>query len=120
MTNHGAAETGMNSRNLDGATLEPALAESRLAIVEFWADGCLFSRLLQPKSRRLAARYGDRLLVARCRLDGSEAIVERVGVRYLPAVVLFRAGKPLRKWYGDTPESMLVRAVESLLESEDG
>ena len=46
--------------------------------------------------------------------------MERIGVRYLPAVVLFRAGKPLRKWYGDTPESMLVRAVESLLENVDG
>jgi thioredoxin-like negative regulator of GroEL len=114
------AEAGMSPRALDGATLEPALAKSRLALVEFWADWCWFSRLLFPKSRWLAARYGDHLLVARCRLDGSEAAIARIGIRYLPAVVLFRAGKPLRKWYGDVPASGLVRAVESLAENANG
>ncbi len=120
MTGDGVVEARTDPRNLDGATLAPALAESRLAIIEFWADWCLFSRLLRSKTQRLAARYGDRLLVARCRLDQHEA-AERIGIRYLPAMVLFREGKLLRKWYGDAPESLFVRGIEKTLsENADG
>ncbi|MCB1826256.1 MAG: hypothetical protein KDJ54_17455 [Candidatus Competibacteraceae bacterium] len=38
------------SLDLDGGILETALAKNRFALVEFWAEWCLFSRLLYPKS----------------------------------------------------------------------
>lgn len=113
MTGASAGET-VDLRELDGASLEPALVENRAALVEFWADWCLFSRLLLPKSRWLAACYGTRLLVARCRLDARDPAVERFGIRYLPAVLLFEVGRPRRRWYGDTPARLLARAIESL------
>jgi len=103
------AETAMDLLELEGASLAPALAKQRWALVEFWADWCLFSRLLLPKSRWLAARYGERLLVARCRLDARDAAAAQFGIRYMPAVMLFAAGKPRLRWYGDTP----VRLLES-------
>jgi len=117
MKGDGANAIEMSLLDLDSEILETTLAESRFALVEFWAEWCLFSRLLYPKSRRLAGRYGERLLVARCHLDGGEAVIDRIGVRYLPAVMLFRGQKPLRRWYGDTPERLFVRAIESLTES---
>ena len=112
MTDDGSVEVGVDPRDLDGATLDSALVEQRLAIVEFWADWCLFSRLLYPRSRYLAAKYRDRLLVARCRLEGDEAAVERFDIRYLPAVALFRGKKLLRKWYGDVPIGTLAHSIE--------
>ena len=82
------------------------------AIVEFWAPWCPFSRLVRPKLARLAARYGNRLMVARVDVERHPAIVQAVGVEYIPALVLFRGGRPVRRLYGDRQVAELVARVE--------
>lgn len=105
-------------RQLDGADLEAALTNTRWAMVEFWADWCLFSRLLKPKMEWLAQRYPGRLTVIRCRVDGAEPVLARWRIRYLPALLLVHTGRPVHCWYGDTPVNEFCRAIQAVTEHE--
>jgi len=82
------------------------------AILEFWAEWCPYSRLLRPKLERLAERYGDRLLLARVDAEQHRGIVEAVGLEYIPALILFHGGQPVRRLYGDRHLGELVAHVE--------
>jgi thioredoxin 1 len=82
------------------------------AIVDFWAEWCPYTRLVRPKLERLAERYGARLLLARVDADRYPCIVKAVGLEYIPALVLFRGGQPVRRLYGDRHLGELVAHVE--------
>jgi thioredoxin 1 len=88
------------------------VAGGAAAIVEFWAAWCPYARLLRPKLERLAERYGDRLLLARVDADRHPGIAQMIGVEYLPALVLFRGGQPVRQLYGDRHFGELVAHVD--------
>jgi thioredoxin 1 len=92
--------------------LREIVADGVPAIVEFWAEWCPYSRLVRPKLERLAARYGDRLLLARVDAERHPGIVKAVGLEYLPALILFRGGRPVRRLYGDRHLAELVAHVE--------
>jgi len=79
---------------------------------KFWARWCPYSRLVRPKLERLAELYGNRLLLARVDAERHPGIVAAVGLEYIPALVLFRGGRPVRRLYGDRHFGELVALVE--------
>lgn len=106
-------ETAGPVRELTDDTFHQAIvAGGAPAIVEFWAEWCPYARLVRPKLERLAARYGDRLLVARGDAERHPGVVEAVGLEYIPALILFRGGQPVRRLYGDRHLGELVAHVE--------
>jgi hypothetical protein len=98
----------------DLAQVEDWARQGGSGFVELWAHWCLFSRLVQPKTALLAQRFGNRLPVARCRVEGTEAALERLRIRYLPAMLLWQHGRIRRRWYGDTHVTEFLRALESM------
>ena len=82
------------------------------ALVEFWAEWCAYSRLLPPKLAQLEERYGERLSTGRIDVERYPALVRSLGLRYIPALVLFDAGVRVRTIYGDRHLGELVAYVE--------
>jgi thioredoxin 1 len=88
------------------------VTEGVAAVVEFWAPWCPYSRLARPKLERLRQRYGERLRIGRVDADRHPALVAALGLEYIPALVLFRGGRPLRRLYGDRHLGELVAHLE--------
>lgn len=88
------------------------LADGGPALVEFRAGWCPYSLLIRPKLEGLAERYGDRLRIARADVERTPEAVREVGLEYVPALVLFRGGRPVRRLYGDRALGELVAQVE--------
>jgi thioredoxin 2 len=105
---------GVDPAEVELAQVEDLVRRGGTALVEFWADWCLFSRLVKPKTARLAALYGSRLWVARCRIAGDERALEGLAIRALPMVVLWHRGRVRRRWQGDRHVQEFVRGIESL------
>lgn len=91
------------------------LAHGGPALVEFRAGWCPYSLLIGPKLERLAERYGDRLRIGRADVERTPGVAREVGLEYVPALVLFRAGRPVRRLYGDRALGELVARVERSL-----
>lgn len=92
------------------------MAEQRPILLELWADWCLFSRLLRPKTQRLAHTWGKQAIVARCRVTGDESVLVDLRVRYLPTMLLIVNGRAQRRWIGDMPIAEPSRALGKLIE----
>jgi len=95
--------------------LAPALVGAPWALVEFWAPDCLFSRLLLPTRNTLAARYSGCVPLLRCTVQGGEPQCTDWGVSALPAVVLFRHGRPARRWIGVVDVTLMTRVLDVVL-----
>jgi thioredoxin 1 len=84
-----------------------ALRPGGLVLVRFgatWSGPC---RSFAPAFAALAADYTDQLVAAEVDVDESMQTVERLGVKGLPTVVLFKDGKIVAHWLGVVPRATI-------------
>ena len=96
-------------------------SQQRLVMVDFWADWCEPCKDLMPILDKLAAEYGDALLLAKVNCDEQQEIAAQFGVRSLPTVMLVKDGQPIDGFAGAQPEGQIREMLEKHLpKPEDG
>lgn len=83
-------------------------------LVDFYADWCGPCRMVAPFVDDLARANLGKLLVAKVDTDRAPEVSMRFGIRSIPTLVLFRAGKEVDRSVGFEPErlkAMIARAV---------
>ncbi len=73
-------------------------------LVDFWASWCQPCQILMPILARLAEEYQGRFILAKINTEEQQAIAGQFGIRSIPTVKLFRAGKPVDEFAGALPE----------------
>ena len=85
-----------------------------LTLVDFWATWCAPCLALAPTMDDLAVKYGDKLRVAKVDIDANPNIPTRFGIRGIPTVILFKDGKQVDMFVGNSPQAireMVAKAV---------
>lgn len=77
-------------------------------LVDFWATWCSPCHLMHPVLENLAARYGDRILVAKVDVDESPEVAARYGIKQMPSLRVFVDGEVAHSIAGAKPLSKLV------------
>lgn len=91
------------------------IASEGLVVVDFTAQWCGPCKLVAPLMDRLADDYGDRLQVFKLDLDANRAVAKRLGIRSIPAVMLFRKGEALQTLVGAKKYEEFTEAVDQYL-----
>ena len=92
------------------------LAESGCpVIVDFWATWCDPCKMIAPAVEKLAAEYGDKVVVAKIDVDKEGALAQQFGIMSIPCVVALKDGKETERLVGVRPYSDLSKLAESLL-----
>ncbi len=82
-------------------------------VLDFYQASCAPCRALQPRLERFAERYNGRVPVYRVDLDRDMKVAERFGVKSIPTLIVFHAGKELNRLDGLIRDEDLTAAFDA-------
>lgn len=97
----GQHESNTNIVKFTGANFQQqVLASSKPVVVDFWAPWCGPCRALAPTISDLADEYKDRVVVGKVNVDDEVGLSEKYNIEGIPAVFIFKDGKPVHQLIG--------------------
>ncbi len=78
-------------------------------LVDFFAPWCGPCKALAPILKETAATFADRLKVVKLNVDEAQELAVKYGIRGVPTIMLFKAGKIVETMVG-LPQANALRA----------
>ncbi len=98
------------------ADFDGLLAASELpVVVDFWAPWCGPCRMVAPEIEKVAKRQAGRLLVVKVNTDEVGEVGDRLGIRSIPTMAVFRGGREIARTAGARPASDIEAFVANAL-----
>ena len=104
-------------RTLDESNFD-AEVQSDVVLVDFWATWCGPCKMQAPIVEEVARRVAGKARVAKLDVDTAPKISQRFGVQAIPTLVIFRNGKPAKRFVGLTKAETLVSGFNSVLDAK--
>lgn len=80
--------------DIDDRNFDRVVEEARVPVlVEFWQPGCGGCRALLSELEKLAAEYGERIVIVKMNVEENYQIPAELEIVSLPALALYRNGQ---------------------------
>jgi thioredoxin len=86
-------------------------------VVDFWAPWCGPCRMVAPEIAKVAARQAGKLLVVKVNTDEVEELGTRLGIRSIPTMAVFNAGREVARTAGARPAADIEAFVSNAIAS---
>jgi len=80
-------------------------------LVDFWAPWCGPCKMQGPILDKVAAKVGDKAVIAKVNVDENAPLAAQFGVRSIPTLILFKDGQKVRDFIGVQQEAALVEVL---------
>ena len=84
-------------------------------LVDFWASWCAPCRAIAPAVEELAIQYKGKVKVAKLNIDEHQDTPQQYGVRSIPTLLVFKAGKVVEQIVGAVPKARLEEALKKVV-----
>ncbi len=102
--------------DVTAATFDTAVAaRAGLVLIDLWSPGCVPCRALAPIVDDLAADYVGQVAVCKIDVDAEPSLSERLAIRGVPTLVLYRDGREVDRVLGIRTRSHLSQWIEEHL-----
>ncbi|MFN6979648.1 MAG: thioredoxin TrxC, partial [Gemmobacter sp.] len=108
----GAALDDGHVHDLNAETHDKAVARDGLPIlIDYWAPWCGPCRMMAPAFEAAARSLAPGVRLARLNTEDHPAVAGRVGIRGIPALVLYNTGREVARLTGARPASDITAFV---------
>jgi thioredoxin 2 len=98
------------------AEFDSLLSTSSLpVVVDFWAPWCGPCKMVAPELQKVAARQAGKLLVVKVNTDEVDGLGDRLGIRSIPTMAVFKSGREVGRTSGARPASDIEAFVSNAL-----
>ena len=81
-------------------------------LVDFWAEWCGPCKALSPKLEEIAGEMSGKAKIVKVDVDANPDTASKYGVRGIPTLVLFKAGKEVGRLVGNQPKDAIVNLLK--------
>jgi thioredoxin 1 len=96
----------------DNSFKHEVLESDKLVLVDFWAAWCGPCRLIAPTIEAIAEQYSASATVLKLNVDDNPSTSATYGIRSIPTLILFRAGKEVERLVGAHGKESISRAID--------
>jgi thioredoxin 1 len=109
----------MSIQQLKSTDAFESLIQQGISLVDFNAPWCAPCRMQEPILETLSAQYQGKATVAAVDVDQNRDVAIKMGVHSIPTLVVFRDGREMERFVGVQPESALVEALDTCMETKE-
>ncbi len=103
----GAAKPTNTTGKISNAELQKEISDNKIVLVDFYATWCGPCKLMDPKIKRLQAKYGDKVKIIKIDTDKNKTLAINKLVSELPTFVFYKNGKEFWRGVGEQDEEWL-------------
>ena len=101
--------------NINAASFDKAVLQSPIPVlVDFWAPWCGPCQMIGPVLHEIAKENGERFRIAKVNVDDEPALLQRFGIRGIPALFFFHRGELRHRIDGAVGKKVIVDQLEAL------
>ena len=98
------------------ASFEKDVLQSSIPVVlDFWAEWCGPCRAIAPILEELGKEYDGKVKIAKIDVDENPTVSARFGIRGIPTLIVFKAGKEVQRQIGASPKPAYRKMIEGIL-----
>src|SRR3989441_12491419 len=84
-------------------------------LVDFWAPWCGPCKMVAPEIRKVANRKAGQLLIVKVNTDEVAGVGDRLGIRSIPTMAVFKGGREIARTAGARPASDIEAFIANAL-----
>jgi len=96
----------------DSSFEKDVLQSSKPILVDFWAEWCAPCRMLAPTLDAVADKFSESAGVVKVNVDDNTSTAQRYGIKGIPTLILFSAGKEVERVVGATSKESISKMIE--------
>src|SRR5882724_12908070 len=96
----------------DSSFEKDVLQSDKPVLVDFWAAWCAPCRMLAPTIDAIAEQFGESAGVVKVKVDENTSVAQRYGIKGIPTLILFSAGKEVERVVGATSKESISRMID--------
>jgi len=101
----------ISTDNFDSEVVQAA----KPVLVDFWAPWCGPCKMLGPIVDTLADENADKISVGKLNVDENQALAGQFGVRGIPTLIFFKAGKEVKRIVGAQNKNQLQKVIDEVI-----
>jgi thioredoxin 1 len=102
--------------DIQDAKFDELVLKSKMPVlVDFWAPWCGPCRMVAPIVEELSKEYEGKITFYKVNTDDNQATARQYGIMSIPALIVFKNGKPVSNIVGYRPKAELKKNLEAAL-----